>query len=47
MSYFGHNIRRQDSLENTVMLGKWKVAGKEEEQKYYDWIAGVGGSGEG
>ena len=30
--YFGHNMRRQDSLEKTIMLGKVEAAGKEEEQ---------------
>ena len=30
MSYFGHIMKRQDSLERTIMLAK--EAGKEEDQ---------------
>lgn len=32
LSYFGHITRRKDSLEKTLMLGKKKAVGKEEEQ---------------
>ena len=31
LSHFGHIVTRQGSLEKTVMLGKQKAAGKEED----------------
>ena len=31
LPYFGHIMRRQSSLEKTIVLGKQKAAGKEEE----------------
>ena len=36
---FGHIVRRQGSLEEAVMLGKWKAAGKEEENMR--WIHSI------
>ena len=32
LSYLRHSRRRQGSLEKTMMLGKWKAAGKKEDQ---------------
>ena len=38
-SYFGHIIRRQDSLENTIMLGK--VEGSRKRRPNMRWIDSI------
>ena len=39
LQYFGHLIRRADSLEKTLMLGK--IEGKRRGQKRMRWLDGI------
>ena len=39
LQYFGHLMRRADSLEKTLMLGK--VEGRRREQQRTRWLDGV------
>ena len=39
LQYFGHLMRRADSLEKTLMLGK--VEGRRREQQKTKWLDGV------
>ena len=39
LQYFGHLIRRADTLENTLMLGK--IEGKRREQQRVRWLDGI------
>ena len=39
LQYFGHLMRRADSLEKTLMLGK--VEGRRREQQRTKWLDGV------
>ena len=40
LQYFGHLMRRTDSLEKTFMLGK-SEAGKKTERKRRRWLYGI------
>ena len=40
LQYFGHLIRRTDSLEKTLMLGKIKGRRRREQQKII-WLDGI------
>ena len=40
LQYFGHLIRRADSLEKTLMLGKVE-GGRRREQQRMGWLDGV------
>ena len=39
LQYFGHLMRRTDSLENTVMLGRLKAAGDGDDRRWDGWMA--------
>ena len=39
LQYFGHLMRRADSLEKTLMLGK--IEGKRREQQRMKWLDGI------
>ena len=39
LQYFGHLMRRTDSLENTLMLGK--VEGRKRGQQVLRWLDGI------
>ena len=39
LQYFGHLIRRADSLENTLMLGK--IEGRRRGQQRMRWLDGI------
>ena len=39
--YFGHLMRRADSLEKTLMLGKLKAGGEVDDKGYDGWMASV------
>ena len=39
LQYFGHLMRRADSLEKTLMLGK--IAGRRRGQKRKRWLDGI------
>ena len=39
LQYFGHLIRRADSLEKTVMLGKLKAGGEGDDRGWDGWMA--------
>ena len=42
LQYFGHLMRRTDSLENTLMLGK--IEGGRREGQRMRWLDGITGS---
>ena len=39
LQYFGHLIRRVDSLEKTLMLGKIKAGGEGDDEGQNGWMA--------
>ena len=39
LQYFGHLMRRADSLENTLMLGK--IEGRRRRQQRMRWLDGI------
>jgi len=39
LQYFGHLMQRADSLEQTLMLGKMKAGGEEDNRGWDGWIA--------
>ena len=43
LQYFGHLMRRTDSLEKTLMLGKIED-GRRKEQQRMRWLDGITGS---
>ena len=40
LQHFGHRMRRTDSLEKTLMLGKIEGAGRREQQRMR-WLDGI------
>ena len=40
LQYFGHLMRRSDSLEKTLMLGKFE-GGRRREQQRMRWLNGI------
>ena len=40
--YFGHLMRKADSLEKTLMLGKIEVRRRRGQQRWDGWTPGVG-----
>ena len=40
LQYFGHLLRRSDSLEKTLMLGKFE-GGRRREQQRMRWLNGI------
>ena len=41
LQYFGHLMRRADSLEKTLMLGKLKVGGEGDDRGRDGWMASL------
>ena len=41
LQYFGHLMRRTDSLETTLMLGRLKVEGEGDDRGWDDWMASL------
>ena len=41
LQYFGHLMRRTDSLEKTLMLGKTEGRGRREQQRMRWWLDGI------
>ena len=41
LQYFGHLMRRADSLEKTLMLGKLKAGGEGDDRKCDGWMASL------
>ena len=41
LQYFGHLMRRTDSLENTLMLGRLKAGGEGENRGWDGWMTSV------
>ena len=39
LQYFGHLLRRTDSLEKTLMLGRLKAGGKGDDRGWNSWMA--------
>ena len=41
LQYFGHLMRRTNSLENTLMLGIWKVGGEGDNREWDGWMVSL------
>ena len=41
LQYFGHLIRRTDSLEKTLMLGRLKAGGERDDRGWEGWMASL------
>ena len=41
LQYFGHLMRRADSLEKTLMLGKMKAGGEGDDRGWESWMASL------
>ena len=41
LQYFSHLMRRTDSLEKTLMLGKTEGRGRREQQRMRWWLDGI------